>query len=153
MLQWFSILFAKAVKESWTIVPMTDEDFELVNQNPKLKFKFIDRQLWNDVILYIDGKHESPVEGHYLKAKSITIRVSKLQGNISGQEKLCVRLPMNYGHYEDFERGDFVFNEYSEGMIKMLSKQFCISESEVPQVVKDRCTSMHTYRNHPEIFI
>lgn len=45
MLQWFSILFAKAVKESWTIVPMTDEDFELVNQNPKLKFKFIDRQL------------------------------------------------------------------------------------------------------------
>lgn len=105
------------------------------------------------MILYIDGKHESPVEGHYLKAKSITIRVSKLQGNISGQEKLCVRLPMNYGHYEDFERGDFVFNEYSEGMIKMLSKQFCISESEVPQVVKDRCTSMHTYRNHPEIFI
>lgn len=152
MFQWFSILFAKAVKESWTTVPMTDEDFEFVNQNPKLQFKFIDRPLCDDVILYVDGKDESPVEGFYLKAKSITIRVSKLQGNISGQEKLCVRLRMNYGHYEGFERGDFVFNEYADGILDMLGKQFCIPEGEVPQVVRDKCTSMYTYKHHPEIF-
>lgn len=152
MFQWFSILFAKAVKESWTTVPMTDEDFEFVNQNPKLQFKFIDRPLCDDVILYVDGKDESPVEGFYLKAKSITTRVSKLQGNISGEEKLCVRVRMNYGHYEDFEREDFVFNEYADGILDMLGKQFCIPEGEVPQVVRDKCTSMYTYKHHPEIF-
>lgn len=152
MLQWFSTLFAKAVKESWTTVPMSDEDFDLVNENPKLQFKFIDRPLCDDVIRYIGGKDESPVDGFYLKAKSITIRVSKLQGNISGQEKLCVRLRMNYGHYEDFERRDFVFNDYAEGVMEMLSKQFCIPESEVPQVVKDKCTSMHIYQNCSDIF-
>jgi hypothetical protein len=152
MFQWFSTLLAKTVKEEWTTIPMTDEDFEFVNQNPKLQFKFIDRPLCDDVIRYIDGKHESPIEGFYLKAKSVTIRVSKLQGNISGQEKLCVRLRMNYGHYEDFERGDFVFNEYADGIMEMLGKQFCIPESEAPQVVRGRYASMYTYRNHSEIF-
>lgn len=119
MFQWFSTLFAKSVKESWTTVPMIDEDFEFVNQNPKLQFKFIDRPLCDDVILYFDGKDASPLDGFYLKSQSITIRVSKLQGKVNGQEKLCVRLRMNYGHYEDFERGDFDFNEYAEGMMEI----------------------------------
>lgn len=79
--------------------------------------------------------------------------MSKLQGNISGQEKLCVRLRMNYGHYEDFERGDFVFNEYAEGMMEMLGKQFCIPENEVSQVVKDKCDSLYIYKKNPEIFV
>jgi hypothetical protein len=59
---------------------------------------------------------------------------------------------MNYGHYEDFERCDFVFNEYADGIMEMLGKQFCIPESEAPQVVRGRYASMYTYRNHSEIF-